>query len=62
MHRDQKGQIEAVQWLLDHKADVNAKNDKGQTPLSLLKWHNRGRTIERRKDIGDLLRSHGAKE
>jgi ankyrin repeat protein len=56
----QKGQSEGVQWLLDHKVDVNARNDKGQTPLSLLKWQNRGRTIERRKDIGDLLRSHGA--
>jgi ankyrin repeat protein len=59
---DQKGQLEAVKWLLDHKVDVNAKNDKGQPPLSFLKWKNRGRTIERRKDIGDLLRSHGATE
>jgi ankyrin repeat protein len=59
---DQKGQLEAVQWLLDHNVDVNARNDKGQTPLSLLKWKNRGRTIERRKDIGDLLRGHGATE
>jgi uncharacterized protein len=62
LQADQKGQLEGVQWLLDHKVDVNAKNDKGQTPLSLLKWKNRGRTIERRKDIGDLLRSHGATE
>jgi len=59
---DQKVQLEAVQWLLDHKVEVNAKNDKGQTALSLLKWRNRGRTIERRKDVGDLLRSHGATE
>jgi len=59
---DLKGQLEAVQWLLDHNVDVNAKNDKGQTPLSLLKWKNRGRTIERRLDIGDLLRNHGATE
>lgn len=59
---DQKGQLEGVQWLLGHKVDVNARNDKGQTPLSLLKWKNHGRTIERRKDIGDLLRSHGAME
>lgn len=58
----QEGQIQAVQWLLDHRAEVNAKDDKGQTALSLLKWHNRGRVIERRKDIGDLLRKHGAKE
>lgn len=33
-----------------------------QTLLSLLKWHNRGRDLERRKDIGDLLRKYGAKE
>lgn len=59
---NQQGQIQAVQWLLDHKADVNDKNEKGQTPLSLLMWHNRGRVIERRKDIGDLLRKYGAKE
>lgn len=59
---DQKGQMEAVQWLLSHKVEVNVRNDKGETPLSLLKWRNRGRTFERRKDIGDLLRSHGARE
>lgn len=59
---DQKGQMEGVQWLLGHKVDVNARNNRGQTPLSLLKWKNRGRIIERRKDIGDLLRSHGATE
>jgi len=59
---NQQGQTGAVQWLLDHKADVTAKNDKGKTPLSLLKWNNRGRTIERRKDIADLLRKYGAKE
>lgn len=59
---DEKGQLKVIQWLLDHNVDVNAKSDNGQTPLSLLKWKNRGRTIERRKDIGDLLRTHGAKE
>lgn len=62
MSRIQEKQIQGVQWLLDHKADVNAKDDKGQSPLLLLKWHNRGRVIERRKDIADLLRKYGAKE
>jgi ankyrin repeat protein len=56
------GQKQAVQWLLDHKADVNAVNGNGKTPLSLLKWKNRGREIEKRKDIADLLRKYGAKE
>ena len=59
---NQSDQLQAVQWLLDHKADVNAKDDKGQTPVSILKWQNRGRTIEKRKDIGDLLRKYGAKD
>jgi ankyrin repeat protein len=60
--RADQGQLQGVQWLLSHKVDVNARNNIGQTPLSLLKWKNRGRTIERRKDIGDLLRSYGATE
>ena len=60
--QDMQIQIQAVQWLLDHKADVNAKDDKGETPLSLLKYQGGGRVIERRKDIGDLLRKYGAKE
>ncbi|HZI30982.1 MAG TPA: ankyrin repeat domain-containing protein, partial [Candidatus Binatia bacterium] len=60
--RDQDGQIQAVQWLLDHNAEVNAKDNKGETPLAMLQWRNRGRTIEHRKDIGDLLRKHGAKQ
>jgi len=60
--RPQEGQKRAVQWLIDHKADVNAKDDKGETPLSRLRWRNRGRVIERQKDIADLLRKAGAKE
>jgi len=55
-------QLQAVQWLLDHKADINAKDQNGKTPLSLLKSHSGGRTFERRKDIGDLMRKYGAKE
>ena len=30
-----QSQKQAIQWLLDHKADVNAKDKNGQTPLHL---------------------------
>lgn len=58
----QQGQLQAVEWLLKHGADVNAKDNKGLTPLSLTKIRNRGREVEKRKDIADLLRKYGAKE
>ncbi len=58
----QQGRIQAVEWLLKNGAAVNAKDDKGVTPLSLTKYRNRGREVERRKDIADLLRKYGAKE
>jgi ankyrin repeat protein len=57
----QQGQLQAVEWLLKNGADVNAKDNKGVTPLSLTKIRNRGREIEKRKDIANLLRSYGAK-
>ena len=58
----QQGQLQAVEWLLKHGADVNAKDNKGVTPLSLTKFRNRGREVEKRKDIADLLRKYGAKD
>jgi hypothetical protein len=39
--------------LLAEGAEVNAKTDEGDTPLSLAKGH---------KPIIELLRNHGAKE
>jgi ankyrin repeat protein len=58
----QQGTVQAVEWLLKNSANVNVKDNKGQTPLSLLKSRRRGRVVEKRKDIGDLLRKYGAKE
>ena len=58
----QQGTFQAVEWLLKNGADVNGKDNKGVTPLSLTKIRNRGREIEKRKDIADLLRKYGAKD
>ena len=49
------GHKDVVELLIAKDADVNAKNRKGKTPLSLAneKGH---------KEIVELLRTHGAKE
>ena len=44
------GHKEVVQFLLDSKADVHAKDNDGKTPLDLASFH---------KDIADLLRQNG---
>lgn len=58
----QQGTLQAVDWLLKNGAQVNARDNKGGTPLSLTKFRNRGRTVEKRKDIAGLLRKYGATE
>jgi ankyrin repeat protein len=48
------GHTEIVKLLLEKGADVNLKNVQGWTPLALAKE-------EDRKDITQLLESHGGK-
>ncbi|MDP6527170.1 MAG: ankyrin repeat domain-containing protein [Kiritimatiellia bacterium] len=44
----------ALQLLIDKGANVNAKDDKGRTPLDLAMINNKTETA-------DLLRKHGGK-
>jgi len=46
-----QGHREAVQFLLDHKADPNKKNEFGQTAMEKAE-------LGKRDDIIDLLRSY----
>ena len=49
-----EGDIEAVQQHLVAGADVNAKNEDGETPLDWANWRSHAETA-------DLLRKHGGK-
>ncbi|MEI8289074.1 MAG: ankyrin repeat domain-containing protein [Verrucomicrobiota bacterium] len=56
----QQGTLQSVEWLLKNGAEVNARDNKGVTPLSLTKYRNRGREVQKRKDLAELLRKYGA--
>jgi len=50
----ERGRKETAELLIAKGADVNAKNDVGQTPLDRANWRNHAETA-------DLLRKHGGK-
>lgn len=58
------GQVEIAEYLLQNGANVNAKNNRGETPL----FYAEGgivagpRPTERHKEVARLLRQHGAIE
>ena len=49
-----KGNLKVVKLLVDKGADVNAKDEKGRTPLSIASAGNRPELVE-------YLKAHGAK-
>jgi len=50
-----KGHKNVVELLLAYKAEINAKNNNGETPLFVTATSNH-------KDIAELLRQHGGHE
>jgi uncharacterized protein len=48
------GNVDAVRWLLDHGADMKAKDGRGKTALQ---WAE----SNRHEEVADLLRQRGAK-
>ena len=54
--------VEVIQFLVSQGVDINAKNNKGQTPLNLTQYRNRICKIEEiNKEIIEYLSSVGAK-
>jgi ankyrin repeat protein len=50
-----RGQKGAVELLLANKADVNAKDNKGNTPLHIAK-------AQRQDAVAELLRQYGGQD
>jgi ankyrin repeat protein len=59
------GSVEAVRVLLEAGADVNKRDSKDRTPLSIALYANSWQSEQRRQDkpkIAALLREAGAQE
>ena len=55
------GDLQMVQVLLDYKADIDAQDDTGETPLHGLSWNRGGgRQISQLHKVSRLLLEHGA--
>ena len=46
MYAAEKGHIEIVKLLLDHGADINAKDKDGKTALDLARENNKEKIVE----------------
>ena len=46
------GQLAAVKWLVEHKADINAKSSAGQTVLGIAKFCKKKAVIEYLETLG----------
>ena len=55
------GDLADVQAELDKGADVNAKDERGQTPVDYAERVNAFHSTERKKETIALLRKHGGK-
>jgi len=62
----ERGHIDAMIWLKDNGADINAKNRNGKTPLDLAKdqlkrIHNDHPLYKEQKKVIEWLKANGAK-
>jgi ankyrin repeat protein len=40
------GKFEAIQWLLEHGADINATDDRGKTAIDWARANGHGKVVE----------------
>jgi len=53
------GWVRMTQWLLDHGADINAKNKKGETPLRIAQGTVVANMLHTEPKVAELLLKHG---